>query len=96
MIERSKSFFGLVFLPFSLLKIRATFKKEFKKKQAKKLPPIHTYADTYEAERVKEHLSYRLGQATIQSMKSPFGVFRLPFALRQVYREYKESRKNVS
>ena len=95
MIEESKSFGGMLGMPFTLSSVYKEYKKDMKEREDKKLPPIKIYADAYEAERVKKHLSYRLGQAMIQSMKSPFGVFILPFALKKAHREYKEERLNV-
>ena len=91
MIENSKTLTGTLGLPFSLSSEVKKFRKE--KKTEKKLPPLHTYADAYDAERVKKHLSYRLGQAMIESMKSPFGVLKLPSALKKAHREFKEERR---
>jgi len=91
MIEESKSIGGTIALPFTLYGAVKKFREE--KKRQKKQPPIHTYADADEAERVKKHLSYRLGQAMIESMKSPFGVFKLPSALKKAHREYKIDRE---
>jgi len=91
MIEDSKTFTGTLAIPFTLYDEVQKFREE--KKAQKKLPPIQTYADAYDAERVKKHLSYRLGQAMIQSIESPYGVFKLPSALKGAYNEYKSSRK---
>lgn len=63
-----------------------------KARGGKKLPPIESYADAYEVPRVKKHLSYRLGEAAIKSMKSPFGIFKLPFALKSAHNDFKASR----
>ncbi|MEA3523131.1 MAG: hypothetical protein U9R50_09145 [Campylobacterota bacterium] len=92
MIENSKAFTGTLGLPFSLYAEVKKFSKE--KKNQEKQVPINTYADAYDAERVKKHLSYRLGQAMIESMKSPFGVFKLPFALKSVHNDYASSRRS--
>jgi len=92
MIENSKSFWGIVTLPFALLVVRSQYKKDMKNR-AEKLPPIKTYADAYDAERVKKHLSYRLGQTTIRTLKNPFGLFVLPFKLQATYKAFKEDRK---
>jgi len=91
MIENSKTFTGTLGLPFTLYAEVKKFRKE--KKNQEKQAPIHTYADAYDAERVKKHLSYRLGQAMIESMKSPFGIIKLPSALKRAHREYKEERQ---
>ena len=93
MIERSRSVGGLLLLPFTLLGVVRRFRKEQALKKGQKLPPIHTYADAYEAEKVKKHLSYMLGQTMIQTVKgNPFGIFVLPFRLRKTYKQFKEQR----
>ena len=95
MIEESKSFGGILGMPFSLRTVYKEYKKDMKERADKKLPPIESYADAYEVPRIKKHLSYKLGEATIKSMKSPFGIFKLPFALKKAHREYKEGKVNV-
>jgi chromosome segregation ATPase len=94
MIEESKSFFGILGLPFSLMGVHSEYKKDMQAKKGKKLPPIESYADAYDAQRVKRHLSYMLGQTMIETMKgNPFGVFVLPFKLRSTYKLYKKQRE---
>ena len=93
MIEESKSFGGLLGMPFSLRGVYKEYKKDTKERAGKKLPPIESYADAYEVPRIKKHLSYRLGEAAIKSMKSPFGIFKLPFALKSAHNDYKASRR---
>ncbi len=95
MIEQSKSFSGILGLPFSLKKVHSAYKKDMKDKKGKKLPPIDTYADAHDAENIKQHLSYKLGQAMVESSKTTFGFFKLPSALKKAHKEFKESRKNV-
>lgn len=92
MIEKSKSFGGVLTLPFALYGETKKFRAENASRK-EKLPPIHTYADAYDAEHVKKHLSYRLGQAMIHSMKSPLGIFKVPFALKRAHAEYKKERR---
>ncbi|WP_428739675.1 hypothetical protein [Sulfurimonas sp.] len=94
MIENSKSVGGILALPFSLYGEMKKYRKE--KKERKKQPPIHKYADAYEAEKLKKHLSYKLGSAMIESMKTPFGFFKLPFALIATHTKYKKEREDVS
>ena len=93
-IEKSSSPVGLIFLPFSLLAVRGEWKEEQRQSKEKKLPPIDTYADAYEAERVKNHLSYALGETTIETMKNPFGIFILPFRLISTRKEWKKGRES--
>lgn len=92
MIENSTSFGGILALPSTLYGEVKRFRAE-KASRKEKLPPLHTYADAYDAERVKKHLSYRLGQAMIHSMQSPLGIVILPFALKRAHAEYKKERK---
>lgn len=90
MIEKSKSFGGLLSLPFVL---RSEVKKfRIEQKDKKKLPPIHTYTDAYEAEKIKKHLSYKLGYELIQCFKSPFGIFKWSTAIKKAKKEYKEGK----
>ena len=91
MIEKSKNPIALLFMPLHMFRVYRTYKKDMKNRK-EKLPPIHTYADAYEAERVKQHLSYRLGQTTLQTMKNPFGLLILPFRLVGTYRTFKKNR----
>ena len=92
MIEKSKSFSGVIGLPFTLVGVVSQYKKDLKEKKKKKLPPIERYADAYDAQRVKEHLSYMLGETMIKTMKNPFGIFVLPFQLRATYKTFKDKK----
>lgn len=44
-------------------------------------------------ERIKEHLSYRVGAAVVQSSKSFLGWFKMPTAMLKARREYYETKK---
>ena len=44
-------------------------------------PPLLAYRDAHEGERVRLHLSYRLGHVTVVNAWHPIGWVRLPFAL---------------
>ena len=91
-LEKSKSFFGVLSLPFSLINVILEYKKDMKFKKFKKLPPINKYADAYEAQRVKSHLSYMLGQSIIKTMKKPYGIFILPFKISATYKNFKKNK----
>ncbi|GIX24541.1 MAG: hypothetical protein KatS3mg122_1772 [Caldimonas sp.] len=93
MIERSRSVGGWLSMPWALAAEVRAFRQEAAARPAKKLPPIHTYRDAHEAERVKQHLSYRLGSTLLQHGKSPLGWLKLPFALRRQVREFRLQRK---
>jgi len=54
------------------------------------LPPLWHYADYKEAQSLKKHLSYRLGEALL---KNPF---TFPFKINKIYKSYKSSKsKNI-
>lgn len=93
MIANAKSPLGWISMPFALMAVRKRYREEQKAKAGKKLPKISEYADAYEAEKVKKHLSYRLGSAMIETMRSPLGIVKLPFALAKAAKSYKEERK---
>jgi len=83
---------GWLTLPWALAAEARAFRKERRARGLVKQPPIHTYRDAAEAERVKQHLSYRLGSVLIQHLKSPPGWFTLPFALRREVRAFRRAR----
>jgi len=87
---------GWLTLPWALAAETRAFRKERRARGPVKRPPIHTYLDAAEAERVKQHLSYRLGSVLIQHAKSPPRWFTLPFALRREVREFRRTRKTAS
>lgn len=94
MIERSRSLGGWVSMPFALIGTTRRFRADLRARGDKKLPPISKYQDRHEAERVKQHLSYRIGAALLRNVKSPVGWMRLPFALRREVRAFRQERKN--
>ena len=93
MIDHSHSFGGFISMPLALMKEQKKFKSELKKKI--KLPAIESYADAYDAARLKKHLSYRLGEVMVESSKSTFGFLKLPWTLRRAYVEYAKGKNNV-
>ena len=90
MIDHSRSIGGWATLPWALVKEARGFRRDQKLFLLKKPPPISQYADHQEARRVKEHLSYRLGAAFLQHIKSPIGWLVLPFALKREVRRFRE------
>jgi hypothetical protein len=71
---------------FALSKEKKRFAKE---PNDKELPTVEQYTDIYEAERVKKHLSYRLGTTWLGHNN----VLTLPSALMRDVREFREYRK---
>lgn len=80
MIINSKSFLGFIRMPFVLSYLYDKYKQEqkiyqekIKKDPSLKLPPLESYPDYKEALKLKNHLSYKLGQALIQANKTWYG-----------------------
>ena len=90
MIEYSKSTTQLIKLPFALIKEFIKFQKA--KKNQQNLPRIEEYQDLYKAEKVKQHLSYRLGKILIDNIQSPKGVLNLPIKLIKESIEFKKNK----
>lgn len=90
MIQNSRSLGGWVAMPWAVLGEVRRFKREQPEREARKLPPIYTYRDAHEAERVKQHLSYRLGQAYLANAKSPVGWLRMPFAIQREAKAFRQ------
>lgn len=77
MIANSKSIWGYIRMPYVLSYIKDIHKKEqiaynekIKANPNLKLPPLESYPDYNEAIKIKEHLSYKLGEALINADKS--------------------------
>ena len=99
MILNSKSILGYLIMPMALLSIIISHKQEqkiyqekIKKDPSLKLPPLESYPDYKEALKLKNHLSYKLGQALIQANKTWYGggYIKLLFDIRKIKREIKE------
>lgn len=78
MVSHSKSAKDLAVLPLALAKEYREFNKN---KPNDELPAIEEYQDAQEAEKVKKHLSYRLGKTLVDSLKSPKSAIDLPVKL---------------
>ena len=90
LIDNSRSVGGWLSMPWALRRVVAQYRRDLPQHQAKGLPPIHTYADAYEADRVRNHLSYRLGEAFLKNARSPVGWLRMPFALNSAVKTYRQ------
>jgi hypothetical protein len=93
MVDRHDTLGGWLAMPWALIAEARAFRKERRTSGNVKLPPIHTYRDASEAERVQQQLSYRLGNAFIKHAKSPIGWLSMPFTLRREVREFRRTRK---
>lgn len=92
MIAHSGSISGWLSMPFALARQVREFKSD-KQAAPQKLPPISTYRDAHDAERVRQHLSYRLGAVMLSNSRSPIGWVKMPFALRQELKSFKRSKQ---
>ena len=92
MIENSRSLLGILSMPFSIASVVSEYHKDMKARGDKKLPPIHTYADAHEAPRVKQHLSYMLGECMLNTYKKPLGTLRLPSAIFKTIKAFKQQK----
>jgi len=92
LVKHSRSLGGWLLMPFSLTAEVFRHRADQKRQGSKKLPPIHTYEDAHEADRVKSHLSYRLGSVLVKHGRNPAGWFVMPFAMVRECRNFKQSR----
>ena len=88
MIEESRSLGGWLGMPFALAGVARQYKRERPQREAMKLIPIEKYRDAHQAQRVKQHLSYRLGVELVKHGKNPLRWPVLPFALRKARQEW--------
>lgn len=93
MIANSHNIKGWLKMPLALRSEVKDFRENQKIREASKLPPITKYCDFHEAERIKQHLSYRLGNTLILKSKSVSGWISMPWSL---YNEVVDFRKNRS
>lgn len=93
MIQHSRSVGGWLSMPFALWGVHRQYKRERPEREAQQLPPIKKYRDAYDADRVRSHLSYRLGQALLTNVRSPIGWVRLPWAIRREVRQFRAQRQ---
>lgn len=95
LVQKSKSITGLIGIPF-FLAAQVSKHNHYKRSDAKRLPPIHTYADAADAERIKQQLSYRLGNIMVKNSGSPLGWLKMPFELRSEVKAFKQEKRKKS
>lgn len=94
-VQRSNSLSGLLALPWALAREARDFRKEKAQRTPQKLPPIEQYQDAHQAEKVKRHLSYRLGTALVQHGGSPLGWLKMPFLFRREVKAFQQQRRGA-
>ncbi|MCV3336563.1 hypothetical protein L8T90_01050 [Campylobacter sp. RKI_CA19_01121] len=101
MIVNSKSILGYLITPMVLLSVIISHKQEqkiyqekIKKDPSLKLPLLEDYPDCQEALKLKNHLSYKLGQAFIKANKTWYkgGYVKMWFEIRKLKREFKNKK----
>jgi len=94
LIKQSRSLGGWLALPFALRTEVKRFRQSATSGTQQKLPPIDQYSDAHEAERVKQHLSYRLGACMLAKSKTLGGWLTLPWALHAENKAFQQARGN--
>lgn len=92
MIEHSRSIRGVFAMPYALFRTVRTYRRNISVDHQLELPPISDYADAAEAEKVKKHLSYRLGVVVLDRIKKPWLWVSIPFAIIGQKRIYKKEK----
>ncbi|EOV7168898.1 capsular polysaccharide synthesis protein [Campylobacter coli] len=96
MIINSKNIFGILFMPVYIISTLLSHKQEqkiyqekIKKDPSLKLPPLENYPDYKEALKLKNHLSYKLGQALIKANKTWYkgGYVKMWFEIKNIIHE---------
>lgn len=105
MIKNSKSFCGIIKLPYILLWIKikwhikqTKYKKTYKKDPSTKLPPLieYHYPDYVKALKAKEHLSYKLGKSLIEGYKNAWRGGLIKFIISDIPKIKNEFNKKRS
>jgi len=94
LIKQSRSLGGWLALPFALRAEVKRLRQSAASDARQTLPPIDQYSDAHEAERVKQHLSYRLGACMLAKSKTPGGWLSLPWALYVESKAFRQAREN--
>lgn len=94
MVQKSKSPVSCLLLPVFLVCECISYHCERKVRRRECHLPLQEYADAEAAWRVKQQLSYRLGNALVRRSRSPVGWLMLPFALIRQMQTYHARRKD--
>lgn len=94
-IAKSRSVGGWLRMPFALHAEVKKFRNDQKKMNSQELPPIFNYSDADEAERVKLHLSYRIGFKMIENSKTLSGCIMMPWVLLREIKDYRKRKMEI-
>lgn len=92
LIANSRSVRGWLRMPWALYQDLLSYRLNKNNKRLESLQSINLYADKSEAERYKQHLSYKLGEAFLKYVKTPWGWFVMPFALFGVIKKFRQAK----
>ncbi|AWX13667.1 hypothetical protein CEP49_03405 [Mergibacter septicus] len=95
MIKSSKSILGILLMPFSLIRVYCEYKID-RMKNREKLPSISSYQDYYQAGKMKNHLSYKLGSVFLDNFKLPFKWMLLPKKIINTIRVFRKEKNKTS
>lgn len=89
-VKCKRNYLSYFKLPFKLIYIYLKHKRVASKKM--EIPRIEEYADFHEVQKIKRHLSYKIGDVLISAGLNPFNWIRLPFKIYYTYKQWKLSR----
>ncbi|HDZ5087888.1 TPA: glycosyltransferase family 2 protein [Campylobacter jejuni] len=94
LVHQTKTFKGILKLPYSIFKTIRIFKK--RKKESEELPKLSEYPDYHEALKIQNHLSYKIGKVVIESNKKWYmgAPFILPFQIVKIFRQHKKDQQD--
>jgi hypothetical protein len=88
-VKCQRSFKSYLSLPFKLRKISKEFSKNRLNGNAQKPTQLLDYEDRDEAEKVKQHLSYKFGEILVQSAGNPVSWLMLPYRLTMAHHTWR-------
>lgn len=95
MIAKSRSLSGWITMPFALRREIKNHKKMINERSKfPQLPKLADYSDYYEISKVKNHLSYRLGNILIVNSKNLSGILKTPFIISKEVKNFRINKKN--
>lgn len=95
LVKNSGSLNGFFSIPFKIRSEVKKFKNEKNNIKKIKLPPIESYQDFAEAEKVKKHLSYRLGACMVKNSKNLRGWLGMPWYLWKEVKIFKTKNEDI-
>ena len=91
-ISSAKTVWKLFFLPVVFWMVARRCKQE-QQRQPEAMPPLSSLPDFEASEKVRKHLSYRMGSAWLGVAGRPFSIFAIPWVLLSAWLAYRRDRK---